>query len=100
MRVLRLLVALVVLAGGLVVGARPIGPAPALGAFLEPAHGVWALARSAASPIAPDASVTGLGAPVEVVYDDRAVPHIFARSEEDAYRALGYVVARDRLFQL
>jgi len=35
-----------------------------------------------------------------VVYDDRAVPHIFAATEEDAYRALGYVVARDRLFQL
>ena len=34
------------------------------------------------------------------MYDERAVPHIFARSEEDAYRALGYVVARDRLFQL
>ncbi|HKP16354.1 MAG TPA: penicillin acylase family protein, partial [Gemmatimonadaceae bacterium] len=55
---------------------------------------------AAASPAAPDASVAGLGAPVEVVYDERAVPHIFARSEEDAYRALGYVVARDRLFQL
>jgi penicillin amidase len=37
---------------------------------------------------------------VNVVYDDRAVPHIFAANEEDAYRALGYVVARDRLFQL
>jgi penicillin amidase len=99
-RTLRLIAALVVLGGGLFVGARPIGPAPALGAFLEPAHGVWSLARAAASPAGPDASVAGLGAPVEVVYDDRAVPHIFARSEEDAYRALGYVVARDRLFQL
>ena len=37
---------------------------------------------------------------MEVVYDERAVPHIFARTEDDAYRALGYVVARDRLFQL
>jgi len=99
-RTLRLIAALLVLGGGLLVGARPIGPAPALGAFLEPAHGVWSLARAAASPAGPDASVAGLGAPVEVVYDERAVPHIFARSEDDAYRALGYVVARDRLFQL
>jgi len=99
-RTLRLVAALLVLGGGLLVGARPIGPAPALGAFLEPAHGVWSLARAAASPAGPDAPVSGLGAPVEVVYDERAVPHIFARSEEDAYRALGYVVARDRLFQL
>ncbi len=41
-----------------------------------------------------------LGADVHVVYDDRAVPHIFASTEDDAYRALGYVVARDRLFQM
>jgi penicillin amidase len=37
---------------------------------------------------------------VHVVYDDRAVPHIFAPTEADAIRALGYVVARDRLLQL
>ena len=35
-----------------------------------------------------------------MVYDDRSVPHIFATTEEDAIRALGYVVARDRLLQL
>jgi penicillin amidase len=35
-----------------------------------------------------------------VRYDRRGVPHVFAQSELDAYRALGYVVARDRLFQL
>ncbi len=46
------------------------------------------------------ASVDGLTGQVQVEYDDRAVPHIFATSEDDAYRALGYVVARDRLFQL
>ena len=100
LRALRVLAAVLVLGAALFVGARPIGPAPALGAFLEPAHGVWSLARAAASPAAPDASVAGLGAPVEVVYDERAVPHIFAKTEDDAYRALGYVVARDRLFQL
>jgi penicillin amidase len=37
---------------------------------------------------------------VKVVYDRRAVPHIFASSIDDAIRALGYVVARDRLVQL
>jgi len=100
LRSLRLIVALAVLAGGLFIGARPIAPAPALGAFLEPAHGVWALARSAPADGDASSSIPGLGASVRVVYDDRAVPHIFARTEADAYRALGYVVARDRLFQL
>ena len=99
-RTLRVIVAVLVLFGGLFVGARAIAPAPALGPFLEPAHGVWSLARSTAMPARADGSVPGLRDSVQVVYDDRAVPHVFARSEEDAYRALGFVVARDRLFQL
>ena len=99
-RTLRVVVALLVLAGGLFVGARAIGPAPALGPFLEPAHGVWSLARSSTTPARAEGRIPGLRDSVEVVYDDRAVPHVFASSEEDAYRALGFVVARDRLFQL
>jgi penicillin amidase len=99
-RTIRLVVALLVLAAGLLVGARPIGSAPTLGPFLEPAHGVWALARASAMPKEAEARVPGLRDSVRVVYDERAVPHVFAHSEEDAYRALGFVVARDRLFQL
>ena len=41
-----------------------------------------------------------LQAPVEVRYDERGVPHIKAASEADMYRALGYVQAQDRLFQM
>ena len=99
-RPVRLVGALGVLAGALYVGAQRIGPAPALGPFLEPAHGVWSLSRTAALDADATATVLNLGDSVTVVYDSRAVPHIFATSEEDAYRALGYVVARDRLFQL
>ncbi len=61
---------------------------------------MWSLARSAELPRSAQAAVINLGANVRIVYDDRSVPHIFAANEEDAYRALGYVVARDRLFQL
>jgi penicillin G amidase len=70
-----------------------------MGAFLDPVHGVWAVARGG-SLDAQSAQIPSLGADVRVVYDDRAVPHIFAASIEDATRALGYVVARDRLFQM
>ena len=41
-----------------------------------------------------------LQAPVTVSYDERGVPHIKAQSEMDMYRALGYVHAQDRLFQM
>ncbi|MBL0172615.1 MAG: penicillin acylase family protein [Gemmatimonadaceae bacterium] len=82
------------------VSFRPVGPAPALGPFLDPANGVWSATSSADLPADASATVPGLGAETRVVYDDRAVPHIFANSVRDAYRALGFVVARDRLFQL
>jgi penicillin amidase len=45
-------------------------------------------------------TLSGLKEPVEVVYDDFGVPHIYAQHEEDAYFALGYVHAQDRLFQM
>ncbi|HKW47663.1 MAG TPA: penicillin acylase family protein [Gemmatimonadaceae bacterium] len=82
------------------VGALPIGRAPAVGSMLDPAHGVWALARNAELPNDANDVLPTLGSTVEVRYDRRGVPHIFATKDDDAYRALGYVVARDRLFQL
>lgn len=97
---LKSLLAALVLAALLFVGFRPVGPAPALGPLLDPAHGAWALARAAELPAAERAELPTLGAPVEVRYDDRGVPHVFASSVEDAWRAMGWVVARDRLFQL
>ncbi|HDS1737807.1 penicillin acylase family protein [Pseudomonas sp. BP8] len=45
-------------------------------------------------------TVNGLQAPVSVRYDERGVPHIQAQNETDLYRALGYVHAQDRLFQM
>src|SRR5690606_6430588 len=44
--------------------------------------------------------LAGLQAPVEVRYDERGVPHIRAQNELDLYRALGFVHAQDRLFQM
>ena len=41
-----------------------------------------------------------LQGPVTVRYDERGVPHIRAENEPDLYRALGYVHAQDRLFQM
>ena len=41
-----------------------------------------------------------LGGPVTVIRDANAVPHIFADSALDAYRALGYLHAQDRFFQM
>jgi penicillin amidase len=45
-------------------------------------------------------SLGALSAPVNIRYDERGVPHINASNEIDLYRALGYVHAQDRLFQM
>lgn len=42
----------------------------------------------------------GLNEPVLVHYDAWGVPHIDARNDLDAYRALGYIHAQERLFQM
>lgn len=46
------------------------------------------------------AELPGLGAPVEVLRDKWAIPHIFAQNETDLMRAIGYVHAQDRLFEM
>lgn len=45
-------------------------------------------------------ALAGLQGPVSVRYDARGVPHLQAQNEADLYRALGYVHAQDRLFQM
>jgi len=42
----------------------------------------------------------GIREEVRVYYDDYGIPHIYAMYEEDAIRALGYVHAQDRLWQM
>ncbi|MCC7542118.1 MAG: penicillin acylase family protein [Deltaproteobacteria bacterium] len=37
---------------------------------------------------------------IEILYDDRGIPHVFAATDEDAYYAAGYAMATDRLFQM
>jgi penicillin amidase len=55
---------------------------------------------SAAAPVTRRVAGAGLSAPVEIVDDPYGVPHIRARSIPDAFFGQGYVVARDRLFQV
>jgi penicillin G amidase len=42
----------------------------------------------------------GLEGPAQVVRDRVGVPHIYAKSEHDAYFLVGYLQAQDRLFQM
>ncbi len=44
--------------------------------------------------------IAGLIDKVEIKYDTYGIPHIYAKNETDAYKALGYVHAQERLFQM
>ena len=45
-------------------------------------------------------TVAGLDAPVEIVRDAHAIPHIYAGSPRDGAFAMGFVHAQDRLWQM
>jgi penicillin amidase len=44
--------------------------------------------------------LAGLDAPVEILRDASGIPHVFASSVADAYFALGFAHAQDRLWQM
>ena len=64
------------------------------------AAGGYLWLRGSLPEIDGERAIRGLAAPVEVVRDRHGIPHILARSEEDALFALGYVHAQDRLWQM
>ncbi len=45
-------------------------------------------------------TIPGLQDKVEIIRDSYGMPHIYAQKDEDAYFALGYCMAQDRLFQM
>jgi penicillin amidase len=51
-------------------------------------------------PKAETISIEGLDRPATVLRDSFGVPHVFAKSEHDAYFMVGYLHAQDRLFQM
>lgn len=77
-----------------------LGPLPAMGKLLDPATGFWQNCESKSFVPGSSADLAGLKAPVTVVYDERRVPHIFAKSDEDFAFMQGYVTAKDRLWQM
>ncbi|MEX1020987.1 MAG: penicillin acylase family protein [Litorilinea sp.] len=44
--------------------------------------------------------VDGMTAPVEIIRDKHAIPHIYAESEADLLRAQGFIHAQDRMWQM
>jgi penicillin amidase len=75
-------------------------PVPPLGRFLDPYHGFWQNIESKNKKTENELSVSGLKAPVKVIFDSLGIPHIFASNDEDLYFAQGYITATHRLWQM
>jgi penicillin G amidase len=98
---LQLLGYLVLTSALLFILLEPRGGVPPMGRLLDPWEGLYYTARSAEpSGTLDSAVIPGLKGSVDVVRDARGVPHIFAENDLDAVAALGFVTARDRLFQM
>jgi penicillin G amidase len=80
-------------------GNGSIGKLPAPGSFWNPFSGFWRNAETGPSK-SQELRIPGLYEAVSVVYDKRGVPRIFAQNAHDLFLAQGYVVARDRLWQM
>ena len=74
-------------------------PAP-LGKLLSPQHGIWQNAESVNEDFNADLKFPQLTGNVNVYFDERLVPHIFAEHENDAWFVQGYLHAKFRLWQM
>jgi len=62
--------------------------------------GIYGYLRSTLPDYNGEVTIPGLKDKVEIIRDSYGMPHIYAQTDEDAYFALGYCMAQDRLFQM
>lgn len=79
---------------------RKWGEIPPLGKFLSPQQGFWQNAEPHDAGFNDELVFNNLKGKVNIYYDERLVPHIFADFDEDAYFAQGYLHAKFRLWQM
>jgi penicillin amidase len=82
----------------IIILTMPIGPLTGGLGIIQPIGGIFD--NGAPDPGDQVITLTGLTAEVEVIIDHLGVPHIYAESTYDAMMALGYMHAKDRLFQI
>lgn len=100
MRIIPFLVSAAITAGLVVVlNGTLVLPAP-LGKLLSPQHGIWQNAEPTNENFSANLTFPQLKGKVEVYFDDRLVPHVFAEEENDAYFVQGYLHAKFRLWQM
>ena len=78
----------------------PLGAVPPLGKFLSPQHGFWQNAEDVDYYPDSDIDLKNLSDKVNVYFDQRLVPHVFASNDYDVFFVQGYLHAKYRLWQM
>jgi len=100
MKIIRLILSTAIMIALVYFLNRKIDTLPPLGKFFNPFGGFWQNAEP--KKIAPEQQIKipGLQNNIEILLDDRLVPHVFAQNERDMYFAQGYITAKYRLWQM
>jgi penicillin amidase len=62
--------------------------------------GLYLLFRASLPDREGDIRITGINATIDIYFDEKGIPQIWAENEEDAWFAVGWLHAGDRLFQM
>ena len=99
-KIINLLLSLVGPIAMIVLLTMPIGPLAGGLGILEPIGGIFDIGVGLNEPVEETIRLEGLEGEVIILIDHHGVPHIYAETTEDAYYGLGYMHAKDRLFQM
>src|SRR3569833_1514001 len=100
MRIIPFLISLLLTAALIFFLDNQWGKLPPLGKFLSPLHGFWQNAEPVSKDFGGELSLPGLKDRASVYFDENLVPHVYAKTEEDACYIQGYLHAKFRLWQM
>lgn len=76
------------------------GDLPPILKFLNPFTGFWQNAEGMSPSKNKKIVLKNAKDKIEIAFDDRMIPHVFAQNDHDLYYAQGYVTAMHRLWQM
>ena len=76
------------------------GDLPPILKFLNPFTGFWQNAEGSSPAKNKKLVLKNAHDKIEILFDDRMIPHVFAQNDHDVYYAQGYVTAMHRLWQM
>src|SRR5680860_268504 len=88
---------LILLSRPLTIGDKTL---PAIGSFINPFTGFWNQAESGKAGSHENYRSTFINDSIQIEFDKRMIPHVFAQNDAGAFYAEGFLHARNRLFQM